>query len=181
MTNAIINVLSFLIEIFFNLYIICVLLRFFLQWVRADFYNPICQFLVKVTNPLLIPLRRVIPGFFGLDLAAVILVIILQCIEVVLLTLIHGMSITGVLFIFAIIELFLLVLNIYTFAILIRALLSWINPNPYNPMAIILFQLTEPVLRPLRKRLSFGAMDWSPFVAIIIIQVIVIFVKSLVY
>ncbi|MCF6808111.1 YggT family protein [Thiotrichales bacterium 19S9-12] len=179
MTGAIVNVLDFLISIFFQFYLICILLRFLLQWVKADFYNPVCQFLIKVTNPLLVPLRRIIPGFFGLDFAAIVLAIIVQLVEVSLLALIKGLPLTPYLYFFGIIELILLVLNIFTFAILIRAILSWVNPNPYNPMAIILFQLTEPLLRPLRNKLQFSQMDFSPFVVIILIQVVVIFIRSL--
>ncbi|TNF69576.1 MAG: YggT family protein [Gammaproteobacteria bacterium] len=180
MTGAVVNVLDFLIQVIFQFYLICVLLRFLLQWVKADFYNPICQFLIKITNPLLIPLRRIIPGFFGLDMAALVLAILVQFVEVSLLALIKDIPFNGWLYVFGLIELFLLVLNIFTFAILIRALLSWINPNPYNPVAILLFQLTEPMLRPLRKRTVFSGMDFSPFIAIIILQAIVIFIRSMI-
>ena len=78
------NAATFLISTLFSFYILLVLLRMLLGWVRADFYNPISQFLVKATNPPLIPLRRFIPGYGGVDLAAVVLLIALQALELLL-------------------------------------------------------------------------------------------------
>ncbi|MEZ5584210.1 MAG: YggT family protein [Candidatus Competibacteraceae bacterium] len=82
----------FLIQTLFGFYILAVLLRFLLQWVRADFYNPLVQFLVKLTNPPLIPLRRIIPGFMGLDMAAVVLMIGLKIDELLLVLSVLGQS-----------------------------------------------------------------------------------------
>ena len=95
--------LVFLINTIFSLYILCVMLRFFLQWVKADFYNPLCQTLIKITNPLLRPLRRIIPGWFGLDIAAIVLMVILELISVALLALITSFPFSGFLIIVAIV------------------------------------------------------------------------------
>lgn len=165
--------LNFLINTLFSLYILCVMLRFFLQWVKADFYNPFCQFLIKLTNPLLVPLRRIIPGWFGLDMAAVVLMILLECVNVLLIACITSYPLSAYLVIVAIGKLIRLILNMYFFTILIRALMSWFNHNPYHPMTIVLTQLTEPVLRPIRRIIpTMGGIDWSPLIALILIEVI---------
>lgn len=157
-----------------------VLLRFLLQWVKADFYNPYCQLLIKCTNFFLVPLRRIIPGFFGLDLAALVLIFLLQIVQIVLLALVFKNNINIWLLIPVLMGLIILVLNTYFYAILIRAILSWVNPDPYNPMFHILIQLTEPVLKPVRKVLpEFAGFDFSPLLILILIQVILIFVRNI--
>jgi len=84
--------LAFLVDTLFSLYIMAVMLRFLLQWVRADFYNPLSQFLVRITQPLLHPLRRLVPGWGGFDFSAVLLMIILQMISLALLMMIAGVT-----------------------------------------------------------------------------------------
>jgi YggT family protein len=180
MTNSLIATGQFILEIVFNIYILLVMMRFLLQWVKADFYNPICQFLIKVTNPLLVPLRRIIPGFFGLDMAAVVLIYLLQVIFLVLSALMMQVPLMPVILLIAVIQIILLFLNVMFYAILLRAIASWFNPNPYNPLLMILIQLTEPLLLPFRKRLPmFSGMDFSPLVVLILIQVIIFFISSL--
>lgn len=179
MNQGIIQVLLFLINVVFSLYITAVLLRFLLQWVKADFYNPFCQFLMKVTNPLLLPLRKIVPGFFGLDMAAVVLMLILQVIEIALMDLIVSLPLSWMIVFAALIKLTLLLLNLYFYLILIRALLSWFSPYPSNPMQLILVQLTEPVLRPVRRIIKpIHGFDLSPLIVMIFIQAILIFVRS---
>ncbi len=165
---------AFLITTLFSLYILTVMLRFLLQWVRADFYNPVSQFLVKITNPPLRPLRRVIPGVAGIDLAAVVLMLFLQMLSLWLVSLIAGIdpTVAGLL-IGSVIQLIGLTFNIFIFAILIQAILSWVNPGAYNPVAHILHDLTAPVLRPVRRVLPpISGIDLSPLVAIIGLQFI---------
>src|SRR3569623_1252546 len=124
----------FLIQTLFGLYILAVMLRLLLQWVRADFYNPISQFLVKVTIPPLRPLRRVFPGWGGIDLASVLLLIVLEMIEQFLINTALGQAqpFPG-LALNAVIALLDLLLNIYIFGIIIQAILSWVAPTSYNP------------------------------------------------
>ena len=90
------EILAYLIQTLLSLYLVAMLLRFLLQLVKADFYNPICQFLVKVTNPLVIPLRKVVPGLAGLDLASLLLALLLQLAGIVLLLLINGLGLPNV-------------------------------------------------------------------------------------
>ncbi|MGD8589120.1 MAG: YggT family protein, partial [Chromatiales bacterium] len=129
-SNYLTNPAVFLIQTIFGLYILAVLLRFLLQWVRADFYNPISQFLVKITTPPLKILRRFIPGLGGIDLAALLLAWGLKYIELVLILLISGSTIDLFAPLFwALPDLLELFINIFLFAVLIQVILSWINPG----------------------------------------------------
>lgn len=182
--NTFQQIASFLLNTIFGIYTVAVLLRFFLQWVKADFYNPVCQMLIKVTNPFLKPLRKVIPGIFGLDLAALFLAIILQVILIALMYWITNIPFQPSFFALAVvISLVRLILHLYFFLIIIRALMSWFtNPYQQNPMAVVLIQLTEPLLRPARRLIKpIGGVDLSPLVVLIAIQVIIIIVSNLVY
>ncbi|MES9992301.1 MAG: YggT family protein [Candidatus Thiodiazotropha sp.] len=163
------NPVIFLVQTLFGLYILAVLLRFLLQLVKADFYNPISQFLVKVTNPPLKPLRRIIPGFGGLDLSSLLLAWLLKAIELFLIATISGSSIGLIApFIWAIPELVELFINIYLFGILIQVILSWVNPGSYNPAVALLYSLTSPLLTPAQKILPpTGGIDLSPMLVII--------------
>ena len=144
----------FLIQTVFGFYILAVVLRFLLQWVRADFYNPLVQFLVRITNPSLLPVRRIVPGYRGLDLASVLLALILQAVEVTLVAVLldRPISIGGGLLL-AVAELLKLLINIFLWGVIIQALLSWFNPDPRHPAARVLTQLTAPVLRPVQRLL----------------------------
>jgi YggT family protein len=168
------NPLAFLVDTLFSLYIMAVMLRFLLQWSRADFYNPLVQFLVRVTQPPLQPLRRLIPSWGGVDIAAIVLMVILQMIAISLL-----MSIAGVtpridyLLLRTPAELISLLLNVYLIAIVVRAILSWVSPTDYNPATTVLLSLTEPVIRPFRAILpDMGGIDLSPLAAILALQVV---------
>jgi YggT family protein len=170
-SNYLTNPAVFLIQTIFGLYILAVLLRFLLQWVRADFYNPISQFLVKITTPPLKILRRFIPGLGGIDLAALLLAWGLKYIELVLILMVAGTTINllGPLF-WAIPELLELFINIFLFAVLIQVILSWINPGSYNPASALLYSLTEPVMRPARNVLPpISGLDLSPMLVMIVL------------
>lgn len=178
--NTLTEIALFLISTVFNFFIIAVMLRFALQWVKADFYNPICQFLIKVTNPLLLPLRRVVPGYWGLDFSAIVLMLLIQIAELLLIAWLMHFPLSGYLILEAILRLATLALNLMFFAILIRAVMSWFQPNPSNPLVILLIKLTEPVLKPLRKRIPLiGGFDVSPIVALVVIQVVLIVLQGL--
>ena len=168
-SNYLTNPAVFLIETLFGLYILAVILRFLLQWVRADFYNPISQFLVKITTPPLKILRRFIPGFGGIDLASLILAWGLKYIELLLVLLISGSTIDLLAPLFwAIPELVELLINIFLFAVFVQVILSWINPGTYNPASALLYSLTEPVMRPARNVLPpISGLDLSPMLVMI--------------
>lgn len=163
------NAFAFLINALVGLYLIAIMLRVLLQAVRADFYNPICQFLVRATNPLVKPLRRVIPGYMGIDLAGVVLLLAVQTLELLLLSWIAGppLHFPGILLL-AVAELLRLLIYIYVFAIFILAILSWVNPDPANPVVPLLWRLTSPITAPIRQLIPpLGGIDLTPMFAII--------------
>ena len=163
------NPLVFLVQTLFGLYILAVLLRFLLQLVRADFYNPISQFLVKATNPPLKILRRIIPGLGGIDLSSLVLAWLLKTVELLLIVSIMGNSVNLLgPALWAIPELVELLINIYLFGVLIQVILSWISPGNYNPAIALLHSLTDPVMRPARNLLPpMGGIDLSPMLVMI--------------
>lgn len=146
--------------------ILIVMMRFLLQWVRADFYNPISQAVVKITNPMLVPLRRIIPGFGGLDVAALFLAYALQVLVMCLMLIIaNGFQGLGSVLIWAFIGLLSLLMNIYLWGLIIMVIASWVAPNSYNPALILIHQILEPVIRPIRRIMpDLGGIDFSPMV-----------------
>ena len=172
----------FLIQTLFGMYLVAVMLRFLLQLTRADFYNPVSQFLVKVTNPPLIPLRRLIPGFIGIDMAAVVLLVAIQALELVLVGLVQGfsLSIPGLL-VLTVAGLINLVLDVYFFTIIIQVILSWVNPGGYNPAIALLYTLNEPILSRARRLIPpISGFDLSPIVVFILIQLLkIVFVSPI--
>lgn len=176
-----------LIQLIFGLYILAVMLRFLFQWVRADFYNPLSQALVKITNPPLVILRRVIPGFWGVDVAAVVLMWILQALEIFLVGepsqripgLIHGQTLNLVgLPVAALASLISLGIWIIIIAILIRIIISWINPmGGHNPMSSLLFSLTEPLMSRARRIIPpISGLDLSPIAVLVALELVLILV-----
>ncbi|NOZ11365.1 MAG: YggT family protein [Gammaproteobacteria bacterium] len=154
---------QFLVQFVFDLYILAVLLRFLLQLVRADFYNPISQLLVKVTNPPLRPLRRIIPGLWGIDIASVVLLIVLTAIELSLIYLFQGVILKPIgLLVLALAELLQKTWWIYIIALFIRVILSWFGQASYNPAFHLLVRLTEPLMAPARRILPpMSGLDLS--------------------
>jgi len=163
------NPLVFLIQTLFGLYTTIVILRFLLQWVRADFYNPISQFVVKLTTPVLGPLRRVVPGVGGADIASLVLAWLLKSTELILVGLLLGSErqLLGAFF-WSLPALIGLTINIFMFAIFIRVILSWIGPDPYHPGVSLLQRLTDPALQPAQRLLPpIGGIDLSPILVLI--------------
>ncbi len=180
--TALNEIFGYLIQTLLSLYLLAMLLRFLLQLARADFYNPICVFLVKVTNPLVIPLRRVIPGFAGPDMASLLLALLLQLAGIVALLLINGLGLPNILLLLAwsALGIVALLVKIYFFALLAMIILSWIAPQSRNPAVFLLFQITEPVMAPFRKALPpMGGMDFSPILVFILINVIQIALRHM--
>lgn len=159
-----------------SLYLLIVLLRFILQLVRADFYNPLSQFVVKATKPLLNPLRRVIPGFGGLDFASLVLAILVQLLLMVVVLLMMGFGIGGALpqlLVWSVIGVTSLFLKVFFFALIVSVILSWVAPGSYNPAAQLVNQICEPLLAPFRRILpNLGGLDISPIFAFIALNLI---------
>lgn len=168
MTNPVI----FLIDTLVSLYILALLLRFLLQWVSAEYYNPISQFLVQITHPPVKLFRRYIPSIGKIDTASLVLVMLLQMLADFSILALKGLSISiGGLVLLSFSQLLSLIINIFIFAVFARAILSWFGQSAYNSAASILYSLTEPLLRMCRNIVPIlGGMDLSPLVALIALQ-----------
>ena len=162
----------FLIRVLSHLYLLLFLLRFIMQWIRADFYNPLAQFIVRVTNPLVVPARRLIPASSGIDLPTLVLLVLLEVIATWLLLYVASSPATLIQFaVFVLLRLVSLTLSLYTWTILVYVILGWISPGGYHPLTMMLAELNEPVLRPIRRLLPpISGLDLSPLLAVILIQ-----------
>ena len=159
----------FLVDTVLGLYILIVLLRFLFQLTGVDFYNPISQFIVKTSNPPLRRLRRVVPGLWGIDFAAVVLLIVLEGARIGVTALLIGRTpqLAGVL-VLSIAELLKLAVYVMVFSIFIRALLSWISMGRSHPMLLLLYSFTEPLMASARRILpATSGLDLSPIVVFI--------------
>lgn len=162
----------FLVNVVFGLYIGAVMLRLLLQWVRADFYNPLSQAIVKLTNPPLRPMRRYIPAIRGIDTASVVLMFGLQLLNTWLISMMLGAGASPFgLVVYSCAELLSKGIYLFVFAIIVQAVASWVAPGAYNPILSLIDSLTDPMLRPIRRLLpSLGGLDLSPLVAIVVLQ-----------
>ena len=174
------NAATFLVQTIFGLYILVVMLRFLLQWVRADFYNPVSQFIVKATQPPLAPLRRIIPGFAGLDVAAVVFMFALKMIELWLVTGLMGKAAPlGALAVLSVAELVGLLIMVFIFSILIQVVISWVNPGMYNPVMGLLHSINEPLLAPARRIIPpMSGLDLSPVVVMVCLYLVRMLVET---
>jgi YggT family protein len=163
------NPFIFLIDTIFSIYIAIMLLRFILQHVGADFYNPISQFAVKLTQPLVSVARRFIPSVKKIDVATLVLVLMLILIKTLLIFSIAGYPINvAQLLIKSLYDLVSLSFDIFIVALFVQAILSWVNPDPHHPVSRLLYSLTLPVLRPIKKYVPpVGGIDLSTLVALI--------------
>jgi YggT family protein len=174
--------LLFVVGIIFGLLIFTVLARLILQLVRADFHNPVSQFIFRFTNPMLMPLRRLIPGLFGIDMAALILLLILQALEIVATHLLMGIGLHAPLAFLA--ELFGRIIQnvaqLFFVCIIISVAISWINPRAaFHPVGRLLHQIIEPIMRPARRILPpINGIDLSPILAIIFLAAIMYLVAA---
>jgi len=168
------NAGTFLIETLIGLVLMVIMLRFILQIIRADFHNPVSQFIVKVTNPMLVPLRRIIPGVAGIDMASIVLLLAIQYLELFLLVTLQGATFFPLgMLVIAIAKLIGLAITVFTFSILIQVIISWINPGVYNPVVGLLHQINEPILGKARRVIPpISGFDLSPIVAMIALQLL---------
>lgn len=173
--------LAFLVDTVASLYTAALLLRFLLQLVRANFYNPVSRALVQITDPVLRPLRRVVPGVGGVDVAALVAMFVVTFVGVWLVARIAGVS-AGVpaLMAAAAYQLLDLVLLTFIVTIVIQALMSWVNPGVHSPVGSLLHQLNAPILRPARRFLPpVGGLDLSPLIVLIALQFMRLLLRQL--
>lgn len=165
-----------------SLYLMIILLRFILQLSRADFYNPISQFVVKATNPFLIPLRKVVPSIGGIDTASVVLAILFQAFVIILKMLVLTGGVANPVFLLALSLVMILdvLLKIYFWALIIMIVASWVAPGSGNPALVLVNQIVEPLMKPFRNLLPpMGGLDLSPILVFLAIQVLEVVVKGL--
>jgi len=162
----------FLIDTLCSLYIMAVLLRFLLQWCGADFYNPISQFLVKITHPPLRIMRRFVPSIGKIDSSSLVLMLSLQMAADFSILLLKGVNINiGALAILSMTQLISLLLNVLVFSVFARAVLSWVNPGAFYAAASIVDALSNPILNLCRKMIpNLGGIDLSPLAALLLLQ-----------
>lgn len=170
------NALEFITTTFFNIYISIVLIRLILQLVRADFYNPIAQTIYKLTNPIIIPMNRIIPRYRKLELSVIVLALVLQAAELAVMLYIRGFhipftlnTISG-LFVLGAGELIDLGILIYMVATFILIVLSWIQPRQYNPILILIAQIIDPLYRRVGRLMpDTGVLDFTAMVIIFLL------------
>jgi len=172
--------ITFIVETLLSLALFVALARLLLQWARADFRNPLCQAVVRITNPLILPLRRVLPPIGKLDTASVVAVLLVAVVDVGGIFALHGVGLPPpLLWIRPVLtEIGRTLLWTYFYAIFLYALLSLIAPGGYSPLQSVLATLCEPVLRPIRRLIpTVAGLDLSPLWAIIGIQAILILLR----
>ena len=165
--------INYLLRFLFDALLMVLIIRVWLQLVRADFYNPMSQFIVKVTNPLVIPFRRIIPGFGGIDFATLVIAYLVAFLKFIIIPLLNGGSIDIPTSLFlGILYLAKQTGFLLFFLMLIMALMSWVVQS-YNPTQVMLQQLTDPVLRPIRNIIpNIGGLDLSILAAFLLLNVI---------
>jgi YggT family protein len=179
--NAINDITLYLVQTAIGIYLLIMLMRFVLQLSLADFYNPISQFLVRATNPLVLPVRRVLPARGRLDFASLLLAIVIQLLGIVAIVVLNGFSLPAVslLLAWSVVAVLGLLVKIYFFALLGMIILSWIAPGTSNPAAFLMHQITEPVMAPFRRIIpTMGGLDFSPIVMFILINVLQIALRN---
>ncbi|MFU8814266.1 MAG: YggT family protein [Pseudomonadales bacterium] len=168
MNEALNYLVSFILQIAAFLFVG----RFLLQACRVDFYNPISQGLVKATDPVLRPLRSVLPGYRNLDLAAFLAAVVVQIILIMSLGALQGAFVGNIVAVLAagVLQVLMLIIRIFWWSILIVIIAGWIAPGSSHPALLLLHQITEPLLAPARRLLpSLGGLDFSPIMVFLIL------------
>jgi len=176
------EIVIYLLQTGLGLYLLLVMLRFVMQLANADFYNPISQFVFKVTQPLVGALQRFLRPLGRFDSASLTLAVALQAAGIMLVLALNNIASPNpiTLFLWSAIGILGLLLKIYFFALLASIILSWISPGGSNPAVYLLYQITEPVMAPVRKLLPpMGGLDFSPILVFIGINVLEIVVRNL--
>ncbi|WP_444995531.1 YggT family protein [Aliikangiella sp. IMCC44359] len=167
------NPFAQLVSMLFDIYVSVILMRFFLQYFRADYYNPLSQFIIKITDPLVKPLRRIIPGLGGIDLSTLLLAWLVTVAKFLLIFLLSGggaLSNPVGFILLTLVEVLSATIGLYIFLIIIRIIISWIATGNYNPVFLVITQLTEPPLAKIRRLLPpMSGFDFSPMLLLILL------------
>jgi YggT family protein len=169
----------FLVDAVASFFVFVLLARFHFQWLRVPFRNPIGEFVLATTSFLVLPVRRVMPGLAGLDLATLLLAWLVQGISLWIQTEIVGAEISAMaLAAIAAVDLLRYSLYILVFAVIVQAVLSWVNP--YTPVAPAFDTITRPFLRPLRRFIPpLGGVDLTPLILLVVLQVLLFPIAAL--
>lgn len=161
----------FLVQTFFSLYIMALVLRIWLQWARADFFNPLSQFVARATNPVVRPVERIIPSKGRFNLAALVIGLLVSILAIYVRVVMLGATAGIVPLLIIGVQYFAsIALQLVFWILIIRAILSWFSQGG-NPLEIVLHQLTEPLLQPVRRVIpAIGGLDLSVLVVLIGIQ-----------
>lgn len=164
----------FLVQTILGIYLIVLMLRFLMQLSRADFYNPICQVIVKLTDPVILPVKGVIPAVRGIDFATLLVAFLVQLLIFVLVFTLKGGAFFHPLYLaLSFVSLFSTLLDIYFYGLLIVVIFSWVAPYSTHPAVSLIHQITEPICAPARKMLPpIGGMDFSIMLVLIFISLI---------
>ena len=181
MTGSAANALIFIIHSFAQLYLLVLMLRLLLPWLRANFNNPLAQAILRATSPLVVPLRRVVPAIGRLDTATFLVAFGLQYLTVLIIAALKGWPLDIVpIAATAAVKLVTLTIWLFVVAIIIRIIMSWIGGGAHNPAMAIIDSMAEPALRPVRRIIRpAGGIDLSPYFAIVFLIAITIFISGL--
>lgn len=166
--------LAFLVKTVIDLYVLVLLLRIWLQWARADFYNPMSQFVVKITQPVVAPLRRFIPALGPIDTASLLLALILMTGKIVALSSMqgNGFVFTPYFLLFGLLALLKSAGYLVFWLVIIRSLMSWVSQGR-SPMDYVMYQLTEPLMSPIRRIIpAMGGLDFSGMIVVLILYML---------
>lgn len=168
------NSLIFLTRTLGDLYLLVFLLRFLMQWVRADFYNPLAQFIVKASNPLVVPARRVIPSVRSTDLPTLVILVVFEALLTWALLALLNVTVPAPTFLlFVVLRLVNATLWLYVVSIFAYVIMSWFSPPGYSPISRVLADLNEPVLKPVRRFLPpIAGLDLAPLIVVILIAAV---------
>ncbi len=167
------NAIVFVIDAIARLYLLVLLLRLLLPWMGINFNNPVSQAILRLTSPLVVPIRRVLPAIGKIDTATVVVAYGIQYLTILVIVLIWGLPPAILpIAITAAVNLVMLLLHLFVFAIIIRIVLSWLGGGgTYNPAIAMIDAITEPVLGPFRRLVPpIGGLDISPVFAIILLS-----------
>lgn len=171
---------QFLLRTLFDLAACAFFLRFWMQWTRVPFHNPFAQFVVRVTDFAVKPLRRILPGWFGLDWSSLVPFIIAELLMILAIHWVMGypFAVAGTAVIpgfllLALASALRLVLYLLIGFVILQAILSWVNP--FSPLAPLFYSLSRPILAPFQKIVPpIGGIDLSPLAALIVVQLLLI-------
>lgn len=172
------NASLFIVSALFNLYLTVLVIRLILAWERADYFNPITRFIIQITQPIIKPLRSVLPTYKGIEFSTVVVILVLQLLkDMVMSLLLIGMPPVSVLLLIAAKDSMLLLLNTFFYAIFLNAILSWVQPG-FSPLGQVLEQLSRPIMQPLRRWIPpIGGFDLTPIPALLGLKFLIMVIQ----